>query len=222
MIQWVQEGACATGVLDRVIVATDDERIARVVRSYGGEVVLTRPDHPTGTDRIAEVAADIDLDVVVNIQGDEPFIEADMIRQLVEPFGADAQLAMTTLRAPIAPEELHDPSTVKVVVDQRGYALYFSRATIPHQRSESPEDRCPVWKHLGLYGYRRDFLLRYPSLPQTPLQRAEQLEQLRALENGYRIWVGLTQHESIGVDTESDLRRARELMARRLAEEGRR
>jgi len=221
MIQWVQEGACATGVLDRVIVATDDDRIARTVRSYGGEVALTRADHPTGTDRIAEVAAGIDADVVVNIQGDEPFVAADMIRQLVDPFDADPELAMTTLRAPVTPEELHDPSTVKVVVDRRGYALYFSRATIPHQRSGALEDLCPVWKHLGLYGYRRDFLLRYPSLPQTPLQRAEQLEQLRALEHGYRVWVGFTEHESIGVDTERDLERARELMARRLAEAGR-
>ena len=220
MIQWVQERAKQAQALVDVVVATDDRRIADTVSSYGGRAIMTRDDHATGTDRLAEAAGKLGADIIVNVQGDEPFVRPDMIDMLVDALVANRDIKMSTLMSRIAAEEeLDDPSTVKVVVDLDGNALYFSRSRIPFNRSSRDEDRSGVYKHLGLYGYRRDFLLEYARMPQTPLQRSEQLEQLKVLEHGHRIRVCLTEYESIGVDTERDLERARAMMA---AELGRR
>ncbi len=212
MIQWVYERASRAEHLARVIVATDDERILRTVRDFGGEAALTAKDHPSGTDRIAEVAAKLDAQVIVNVQGDEPLIDPRAIDLAVEPFLRGEDVVMTTLMCPIRAEELDDPHTVKVVVDQQGFALYFSRAAIPSTRS----GRAPlelVRKHIGLYAYTREFLLRYAALPPTPLMQAEQLEQLKVLEHGFRIRVLETELESIGVDTAEDLERVRRIVA---------
>jgi 3-deoxy-manno-octulosonate cytidylyltransferase (CMP-KDO synthetase) len=211
MIQHVYEQARRAAALAEVLVATDDERIFAAVRSFGGEAVMTSPEHRSGTDRVAEAAASRAADVVVNIQGDEPLIEPAAIDSLVAPFGADPELEMTTLATPIRmTDEIEDPSAVKVVVDRRGFALYFSRCPIPYHRDG--QGAVGRLKHLGLYGYRAEFLQIYPSMPQTPLEQTEKLEQLRALENGWRIFVVLTEHDAIGVDTPEDLARVRAMM----------
>jgi 3-deoxy-manno-octulosonate cytidylyltransferase (CMP-KDO synthetase) len=210
MIQHVYERASRATRVAGVLVATDDARIFAAVQAFGGAVVMTSPDHPTGTDRLAEAAAPLDADVIVNVQGDEPLIEPAVIDTIVAPFEAEPDLPMTTLAAEIRnPEDVLAPSVVKVVMDHKGDALYFSRLPIPLYRDG---DDGPHWRHFGLYAYRRDFLLRYPKLEPTPLERAEALEQLRALEHGYRIRVLLTDHEAIGVDTPGDLERVRGLM----------
>jgi 3-deoxy-manno-octulosonate cytidylyltransferase (CMP-KDO synthetase) len=218
MIQWVVERTAASTLVDRVLVATDDERIARAVRAFGGEVVMTRADHPTGTDRLAEVAAALDSELVVNVQGDEPLIVPAMIDEAVAPLRADPALVMGTLMTPLTSvTEYHNPNVVKVVVDQRGFALYFSRAPIPHSRDLAVDAATlasfPGGRHIGLYVYRRDFLLAFPQLPPTPLEELEKLEQLRALEHGYAIRVAITRHSSVGVDTPEDLEQVRALMA---------
>jgi 3-deoxy-manno-octulosonate cytidylyltransferase (CMP-KDO synthetase) len=195
-----------------VLVATDDERILTAVRQFGGEAVLTSPDHRSGTDRVAEAAESLAADVVVNIQGDEPLIDPAAIDSLVAPFESEPGLSMTTLALPIRhAEEIEDSSVVKVVVDRQGYALYFSRFPIPFVRDErsAPSSRL---KHLGLYGYRADFLQAFSRLEPTPLEQAEALEQLRALENGERIFVVLTEHDATSVDTPEDLARVRAVM----------
>jgi len=214
MIQWVYERTRQSRMIHRVIVATDDERIAAVVAGFGGEAVMTSPDHATGTDRIAEVARAIDCELIVNVQGDEPLIKAAMIDQAVEPLASDSSIPMGTLCKKIgsAPEAF-DPNVVKVVFDRRGFALYFSRAPIPWNRDHWAGKASfvdltldgPMYKHIGLYVYRRDFLLNYAGLPQTPLENTEKLEQLRALEYGHRIKVAVTEHESFGVDIPDDL-----------------
>lgn len=214
MIQWVHDRARRSKLVQRVIVATDDERIAAAVRGFGGTAVMTSKDHATGTDRIAEVARTLTCELIVNVQGDEPLIEPEMIDQAIAPLVADPAIPMGTLsRRIIDREEAFDPNVVKVVVDEKGFALYFSRAPIPWDRdawagkrpfSELPLT-VPLYKHIGLYAYRRDFLLRYADMPQTPLENAEKLEQLRALERGHRIKVALTEHESFGVDIPGDL-----------------
>lgn len=213
MIQHVYERTLQARYLNDVLVAADDQRILDAVAAFGGKGVMTSPDHPSGTDRLAEAARDLEVDVIVNVQGDEPMIDPRAIDLTVEPFLHDDTLVMTTLMCPIRPEELTDPHTVKVVVDLRGFALYFSRALIPHGRSGSPPPEL-VRKHVGLYAYTKDFLLRYAALPPTPLMRAEQLEQLKVLEHGYRIKVVETTLDSIGVDTPQDLERVRGIMAR--------
>ncbi len=219
MIQWVYERTCRAGVLDRVIVATDDERIFKAVLNFGGEAQMTRPDHATGTDRLAEVASCLDTDLVVNVQGDEPLIEPAMIEEAVAPLAEDTGIPMGTLMTPVgSTEELMNPNVVKVVVDRLGFALYFSRSPIPHQRDEiSEKDKKSAFrrafKHVGLYVYRREFLLRYPRLEPTPLEDLEKLEQLRALEHGFRIRVVETSLLSQGVDTPEDLERARRILA---------
>ena len=212
MIERVVASTAAVACVGRVIVATDDERIASAVRACGGEVVMTRADHPSGTDRVAEVAAGLDDDIVVNVQGDLPFLEAATLERAVALMTGDAGLPMATVREPIvAPEEMHNPNVVKVVTDTAGYALYFSRAPLPYWRDAADAERAEVlgYRHLGLYVYRRDFLLQFARMSPTPLERAEKLEQLRALENGFRIRVadcdgGL----GIEVDTPADLERA--------------
>ena len=203
MICRVLERASRAQKPEKVIVATDDERIYDAVRAEGGEALLTRADHPTGTDRLAEVAeAYPEVDIIVNVQGDEPLIEPSVIDDLIAPFEMDENLPMATVmvRMEDAAEQLN-PNNVKVVVDKLGYALYFSRSLVPYPRAAAG----PVYKHIGIYAYRRDFLLRYARLEPTPLEKAESLEQLRALENGYGIRVLETDYRFVGVDTPEDL-----------------
>lgn len=219
MIQHVVERARQVPLLSRVVVATDDERIAAAVRSFGGEVVLTRPDHATGTDRLAEAASLIDIseqDIIVNIQGDQPLFPAEVVSQVAGPMLEDPALPMATLIYKIVrPEEINDPNHVKTVFDRHGNALYFSRAPIPFQRNPDEPDRPTYYKHLGFYAYRKGFLLTFVGLPEGEWERFEKLEQLRALEYGYRIRVVLTDHDSIEVDTPKDIERVEEVLAGR-------
>jgi 3-deoxy-manno-octulosonate cytidylyltransferase (CMP-KDO synthetase) len=214
MIEHVYSRAAAARNVDAVVVATDDERIAEAVRKFGGDVRLTRPTHATGTDRIAEVAATLDCDLIVNLQGDEPLIEPGTIDEAIEPFRDDADLFMTSLCHRFQPlEDVLDPHVVKVVIDRRGYAMYFSRSPIPFVRSTAADHQpAGPYKHIGLYVQRREFLLKVASLEPTPLERAEALEQLRVLEHGFSIRMVETQHDSIGVDTPEDLERVRRLL----------
>lgn len=214
MIQWVYERTRRSKLISRIIVATDDERIQSAVKSFGGEAVMTSPHHDTGTDRIAEVAKSLDCDIVVNVQGDEPLIQAAMIDEAVAPLVHDASIPMGTLCRKIEDRaEAFDPNVVKVVFDKNNFALYFSRAPVPWDRDQwSGKDRfadmplvTSLYKHIGLYVYRREFLLNYAHMPQTPLEAAEKLEQLRALEHGFRIKTVVTEHESFGVDIPDDL-----------------
>lgn len=212
MIEHVYRRAAAARAISSVIVATDDERILRAVERFGGTARMTSASHLSGTDRLAEVAAGLDCDIVVNVQGDEPLIEPQMIDEAVAPFAADPALMMSTLRRRIAdPAEIGNPNVTKVVVDAESYALYFSRAPIPFVRDGSPA--APAWRHVGLYAYRRACLLRLAGLPPTALERSEALEQLRALEHGIRIKAMETAFDSIGVDTPDDLERVRRLVS---------
>ncbi len=218
MIQWVYERSARCDLVDRVIVATDDDRIARAVESFGGDVVMTRSDHPTGTDRLAEVAAGLDDELIVNVQGDEPLIDPAMIEAAVAPLLADDTIPMGTLKTPLTSmDEFRNSNVVKVVTDRQGFALYFSRAPIPYPRDFNDEleqrwQELATAKHVGLYVYRRDFLLQYPHLQATPLETQECLEQLRALEHGYRIRVAETKLVGQGVDTPEDLERVKVLL----------
>lgn len=212
LIRHVVEQARQARALDRVIVATDDERIAEAVRAFGSEVALTRADHPTGTDRIAEVAAALpEADLVVNIQGDEPELSPEAIDRVAQLLHDDPGAPMATLATPIRdPEVWLDPSCVKVVASTRGRALYFSRASIPHHRDSAPDlaaDPPAALLHLGIYAYRRDFLLDYHRLPPSALEAAEKLEQLRVLEAGLPIALAVVAERSVGIDTPEDYRR---------------
>lgn len=210
MVQWVYERAAQSSILDAVIVATDDERVMEVVRSFGGKAELTSREHATGTDRVAEVAGKLDAGVVVNIQGDEPFIHPGMIGEIVRPLLEDESIPMCTIKREItAGEDLSDPNVVKVVTDMSGFALYFSRSLIPYPRYREAHR---AYEHIGLYSYRKDFLMHFSKLKPTSLERTESLEQLRALENGFKIKVVLTMHDyvALSVDTPEDLDRARE------------
>jgi len=211
MVEHVHRRTQAARRIDAVVVATDDERIARVVDAFGGTAVMTSPDHATGTDRLAEVAVSMDCELVVNVQGDEPMMSPEAIDAAVELLLDRPDELIGTLRRRIEDvRELYVPSIVKVVVDRDGYALYFTRAPIPFML---PGHEAPVlWRHLGLYVYRRTFLRTLASLPQTPLERAEGLEQLRVLEHGFRIRTAETTVETIGVDTPEDLERVRRLI----------
>jgi 3-deoxy-manno-octulosonate cytidylyltransferase (CMP-KDO synthetase) len=205
LIRLVWERARDLATASRVVVATDDERIAACVRGFGGEVAMTSSDLATGTDRVAQAARAIPAALVVNLQGDEPVFDAAAVDRLVRVMAEDPRIEMGTLAHPIADETEHrDPNRVKVVVDQAGFALYFSRAPIPYPRR--PGLVAPL-RHLGIYVFRSDFLQRFAGLPATPLEQAETLEQLRALEHGARIRVLLTPQASIGVDTPADLER---------------
>ena len=201
MIEHVWRRAAAAEGLERVVVLTDDERIASVVRGFGGEVELTPESCASGTDRIAWAARAWDCDVVLNIQGDEPLIDPAGISRLARHFASHPDDAIATLAAAAEPGDADDPDVVKVVLDRQGFALYFSRAGIPFPRSA---DAAPALRHLGIYGYRRDALLRFATLEPTPLERAESLEQLRALEHGLRIRVLTGARVSRGVDTAED------------------
>jgi 3-deoxy-manno-octulosonate cytidylyltransferase (CMP-KDO synthetase) len=235
MIEHVyRRAADATGV-DAVVVATDDQRVADAVERFGGIARMTRADHRTGMDRIAELAGDLHAGIIVNVQGDEPLVEPSAITAMVDALRADAALEMSTLRTPIRREEDYlSPHVVKVVVDMNDNALYFSRAPIPYLPPEGGSHGIDVgikdvgsgfpgppklgtsaggsrtYKHLGLYAYRRDFLIRLAALPHTALERAESLEQLRALEHGFCIRAIETHYDSIGVDTPEDLEHARQ------------
>jgi len=214
MIQWVYERTKRSRLIDRVLVATDDERIMRAVADFGGESVMTSRDHPTGTDRIAEVARGLNCGIIVNVQGDEPLIEPAMIDEAVGPLVNDAAIVMGTVCKRIDnAEEAFDPNVVKVVLDEQGFALLFSRAPIPWDRDAWAGKRsldeltltAAMYKHIGLYVYRREFLLNYANLPQTDLETVEKLEQLRALGHGHRIRAVVTNYESFGVDIPGDL-----------------
>jgi 3-deoxy-manno-octulosonate cytidylyltransferase (CMP-KDO synthetase) len=216
MVQHVYERASQARYLTSTIIATDDERIFEVARNFGARVRMTRSDHPTGTDRVAEIASAENCDIVVNIQGDEPLIDPDAIDAAILPMTHDDDIQMATLKKRIVePSEITNPNVVKVITDLNGDAIYFSRLPIPYHRDAplAPGLRppAPVFKHIGLYLYRRDFLLAYPTLPVGPLEQTERLEQLRALENGYKIRVVETDYESLGVDTPEDLERVASL-----------
>jgi len=212
MIEHVYRRAAAAKTVSRVIVATDDGRIADAVARFGGEAIMTSPAHQSGTDRLAEVAASLPCDIVVNVQGDEPVLAPETIDAAVAPLITDLSVQMSTLRRRITDAaDLHNPNVTKVVVDRQGNALYFSRAPIPYTRPGQPA--APAWVHIGMYVYRRETLLRLASLPQTDMERSEALEQLRAIEHGIRIRVVESSAETIGVDTPEDLERVRELFA---------
>lgn len=229
MILHVVERARQASFINRVIVATDDERVFRTVIAAGAEAMMTSAAHRTGTDRLAEVAAQLDAEIIVNVQGDEPLIEPATIEAAVAPLVADASIVMSTTCEPI--ESIADalnPNVVKVVTGSDGFALYFSRSPIPLPRVETlehgsleaalhaqPELLHLFAKHTGLYAYRRDFLLTFARLESTPLERTESLEQLRALEHGYRIKVVKVAHRSIGVDTPEDLAQVRKIIGDR-------
>jgi len=219
MIQHVFERSLEAKAVDRVIVATDDDRIFDAVKSFGGEAVMTSASHACGTDRLAEVAAGLDSDLIVNVQGDEPLIYPQMIESAVDAL-IDAPLAsMSTLKYKITDVvDINSPSVVKVVVDRDDFALYFSRHAVPFNRDGVNKDGVggsdmPVYyKHVGLYVYRRNFLMKFAKMESTPLERAEKLEQLRALENGFRIKVVTTEYDTIGVDEPQDLIKAEEIL----------
>jgi 3-deoxy-manno-octulosonate cytidylyltransferase (CMP-KDO synthetase) len=228
MILHVVERARQTPSINRVIVATDDERVWQAVSAAGVEAVMTSPEHRTGTDRLAEVAAQLDAGIVVNVQGDEPLVEPATIEAVLQPLLANPALQMSTTCEPIeSVEDALSPNVVKVVVDRDGFALYFSRQPIPFPRAEAlthgsieaalrarPALLRLFAKHTGLYAYRRDFLLTFAHLSPTPLELAESLEQLRALEHGHRIRVVRVAHRSIGVDTAEDLERVRQMIGK--------
>ena len=211
LVQWVYERARQARRLDRVIVATDDQRIADAVEAFGGEWVMTRPDHPSGTDRIAEAVQDVAADVVINVQGDEPLIEPGLIDELAGQLSGDTHWDMGTAATPIRESaDLLNPAVVKVVWDASFRALYFSRSAIPHVRDAAPGTVADGlhWRHIGLYGYRRAFLQRMVTEPPCPLELAEKLEQLRALHLGARMVVLRTNDFGLGVDTPEDVPKA--------------
>lgn len=215
VIQRVYEQA--TSVLEEAWVATDDERILQAVESFGGRAIMTRTDHKSGTDRIEEAVEKIGIqsDVIINIQGDEPFVQKSQLETLKQLFdNADTQIGTLGKRFE-SPEAAKNPNSPKIVCDRQGFALYFSRSVIPFVRGAEGNtwfDSFPYLKHLGLYAYRCEVLHEITQLPQSPLELAESLEQLRWLENGYRIRVGLTNVETVGIDTPEDLQRAEEFL----------
>ncbi len=217
LIQHVYEHASDAKLIDSVIVATDDQRIFDAVTSFGGKAVMTSGSHISGTDRIAEAAADIKCDVVVNVQGDEPFIRPAMIDDVVDLLYNDTNASISTLATRIiGGDDMRSPNVVKVVVDDDGFALYFSRSPVPYYRDEWKDfadvaynaDDMVVFKHIGIYGYRKDTLLKFSSMPQGRLENIEKLEQLRALACGMKIKVKETKFDTFGIDTEEDLRKA--------------
>lgn len=204
MICRVYERARRAERITEVVAATDDPRVFDAVKADGGQAMMTAADHPTGTDRLAEVAmAYPDVDLIINVQGDEPLIEPQVIDDLAAAFDEDAGLQMATVMTPMEEEiDQRNPNNVKVVTDKNGYALYFSRSLLPYPRYNKG---VPVYKHIGIYAYKRDFLLQFAKMKPTPLEQTESLEQLRVLENGYRIKVIRTDFKFVGVDTLDDL-----------------
>ena len=221
MIRRVYEQAARASGIAGVIVATDDERIAEEVRSFGGEAIMTSPDHASGTDRLAEVFQNRDADVVVNVQGDEPFLDPRLIEALIKPMVDEPDLQFATLKTPINdPAELLDETIAKLVVDENDYVLYFSRSPIPFIRDHMKIEKgrvtieksppCTLYKHVGLYAYRRAFLARFAAWAPAPIERLEQLEQLRALYYGVRIKAVTVEHDGFSIDTPEDLERAKQ------------
>ncbi|MFH1782206.1 MAG: 3-deoxy-manno-octulosonate cytidylyltransferase [Candidatus Omnitrophota bacterium] len=212
VIQHVWENAKKSKSIDELIIATDDKRIYDVCKGFGAKVSYTSKAHKSGSDRLTEIVASIDTKVVVNIQADEPFIHPTMIDEVVDPILKDSSIDMTTLCHKIKnKEELLDPNVVKVVMNRAGFAMYFSRSPIPYDRSNSLK-ASGYYKHVGLYAYTRDFLFTFKSLPQSRMEKIEKLEQLRVIENGYRIKVSETKFDTVGIDTPEDLQRANELI----------
>lgn len=220
LVQHVYENARRSRAQD-VIVATDDNRILNAVRSFGGQAAMTRADHASGTDRVAEVARTLDADVIVNLQGDEPQLDPAILDVLPELLANDRAASMATLAVPItSQEQWHDPNCVKLVRDQKGRALYFSRSPIPFVRDGAPDftKQPPMFlQHLGLYAYRREFLLHLATLPPEPLEEFEKLEQLRVLALGHKIAVGVVRNAGRGVDTPEDYERFVESQRLRIA-----
>ena len=214
MIEHVYRRAAAARGVDAVVVATDDERIVTAVERFGGVARMTQPGHRTGTDRMAEIARDLSCGILVNVQGDLPLVEPGMIEEVVQAVTKDAAVRMATVCRRITDAaDYANPNVVKVVVDRAGNALYFSRSPLPYAVSGFGGTATPAFKHIGMYAFRRDFLVEFAALPQTDLEQAESLEQLRALEHGIRIRTVETQYDSIEVDTPDDLERVRRLMA---------
>ncbi len=217
VIQHVYERAKQAKLLDDLIVACDDMRVKNTVLSFGGKAILTSTGQPTGTDRLTEAVNPLDVKIIINIQGDEPFVHSTMIDSLVLELQNNPKLGMATIIKKIEDEkELNDPNVVKVIVDKDGYALYFSRSPIPFVRDRTPEkpliETHTFYKHIGMYGYTKDFLFTFKNLPKSKLEDAEKLEQLRALEHGYRIKTIITKFNTIGIDTREDLEKARTLL----------
>ncbi len=203
LIQHTYEQACKAELPGKVIIAADDKRIADAADSFGAECVLTSPQHKSGTDRIAEAVKDIDTDIVINLQADEPEIDPENIDSLAQLLIKTQNCGMATLAADFQnKEQIADPNIIKVVIDRAGQAIYFSRAPIPYNREKSGTGNIQQYlRHLGIYAYRKEFLLKITSLPQTPLEKIEKLEQLRAIENGFKILVGKVEHTCDGIDT---------------------
>lgn len=212
MIQWVYENAKKSPIISNVIVATDSEEIAKVVRNIGGEVFISDSPFETGSDRVAAVAAFYpEMEVIINLQGDEPFVTAPMLAELIAPYLQHRAPDMTTLARPLNMDTHYsEPSTVKVITDMAGNALYFSRSPIPYLENKTLE--VPVYHHIGLYAFRREFLQLYTKLPRTPLEQAERLEQLRALEHGYRIQVCITQNKTLEINTHEEYELAKQFV----------
>ncbi|MDP2923219.1 MAG: 3-deoxy-manno-octulosonate cytidylyltransferase [Candidatus Omnitrophota bacterium] len=206
LIQWVWEKASAAHLLDSLIVACDDQKIKEVAEGFGANVVMTSLQHTSGTDRVAEAVRDIDAKIVINIQADEPLMHPSTIDSLAETMLADPNLVMATVCKKLDNEnEINNPNVVKVICDKDGFAIYFSRSVLPYYRDSNAIKTC--YKHLGIYAYTKDFLYTFKNLPSSYLEEAERLEQLRAIEAGYKIKVIETKFDSIGVDTEEDLQK---------------
>lgn len=212
MVQWVYERASLAESVDRVIVATCDKEVVDAVRLFGGEAVMTSDKHRSGTDRLAEVAAGLDAELIVNVQGDEPLIDPKSIERAIEPFDKEPGLEMSSLMVPIDSEAAKDPNLVKVVVSLDNYAMYFSRSPIPFERK--PLEGRSIYGHVGLYAYTRGFLLKFAAMKPTPLEMAESLEQLRVLEHGFKIKMIEIAERPMGVDTIDDLERVRAVIGR--------
>lgn len=213
MIQRVYERAKLAKRADEVIVATDDERIVKAVEGFGGEARMTRADHRTGTERVAEVAAHVSGEIFVNVQGDEPLLDPAAVDTAVSSLLEEPMASIGTVATAIrTPADIMDPNVVKTVLDFDGNALYFSRAPIPWVRDTTSKVHVKYWKHLGLYVFQRDALLEYPTLPQGELERIEQLEQLRWLENGWKIRVAEVEHDAVSVDVPEDVARVEKLL----------
>lgn len=214
LVQLVYERASESRLADSVIVATDDRRIMDAALSFGAEAVMTSPSCKSGTDRVFEAVKDTDFDLIINVQGDEPFIRPDMIDLLFSVMENES-LDVATLCAPVADDnEYSNPNTVKVVLDKNGFALYFSRSPIPYVRNGNT--RSMLYKHIGVYGFKREFLQQFVSMQKSRLEETESLEQLRILENGYRIKVLTTHYDGFGIDTREDLQRARLILDRKV------
>jgi 3-deoxy-manno-octulosonate cytidylyltransferase (CMP-KDO synthetase) len=220
MIQHTYENSLKSKLLNKVVVAVDDEKVAQVIKDFGGTAIMTPKDVTTGSDRIAIAARQIEgVRIIVNIQGDEPFIQGEMIDQAIEPLLFDSSVQITTLAKRIeSTEELKSPAIVKVVFDYQNYAMYFSRSPIPYVREARTNldriTKSDIYKHIGLYAFRKDALIKFTSLEETDLERSEKLEQLRMLENGMKIKVVETEFETLAVDTPEDLERARNYYSR--------